>query len=142
MWHLIWPILITVAANTVYNITIKSTPANLNSFASLTVSYLVAAAVSLVLFLCTSPQKNLIAELTQKANWTTLATGVAIVGLEFGVLCIYRAGWKISVGNLIASVSLACMLVLVGLLLYKEVITLRQIVGIGVCLLGLYFLVK
>ena len=75
--------------------------------------------LSAVMFFVTSDNKNLVAELS-KTNWTALALGVAIVGLEFGYVCLYRAGWKISVGTLVANISLACVLLVVGILLYKE----------------------
>ena len=50
MWNLLWPMLIVVCANTVYNISTKSTPADINSFASLTVTYVVAAISSVIFF--------------------------------------------------------------------------------------------
>ena len=141
MWNMLWPILITVSANTLYNICAKSTPSEVNAFASLSVTYLIAAVCSLLLFFATGAQKNLLTELT-KTNWSTFALGISIVGLEFGYICIYRAGWKVSVGNLVASITLACVLVLVGALLYREVITLRQIAGMAVCMAGLALLAK
>ena len=36
-----------------------------------------------------------------------------------------------------ANIALACILVIVGFLIYKEVLSLRQIMGIGVCIAGL-----
>ena len=141
MWNMLWPILVVVAANTIYNISAKSTPANINSFASLSVTYLVAMVCSIIMYFATSEEKNIIQELS-KANWTTYALGVAIVGLEFGFLCIYRAGWKISTANLFTGITLACVLLMVGFLLYKEAISLRQILGMGVCIIGLILLAK
>ena len=108
MWNLLWPMLIVICANTVYNISTKSTPSDINSFASLTVTYTVAAASSLLLFFITAENRDLAAELT-KTNWTAFALGIAIVALEFGFICIYRAGWKISVASLVANISLACI---------------------------------
>ena len=60
------------------------------------------------------------------------------MGLEFGNICLYRAGWKVSVGSLIANITLACVLLAVGLLLYHETVTLRQGLGVLVCLAGIY----
>jgi uncharacterized membrane protein len=71
-----------------------------------------------------------------------LALGIAIVGLEFGYICIYRAGWKIGVASLVANISLACVLLLIGLIVYKEVITLKQLLGMGICAVGLMLIVK
>lgn len=141
MWNMLWPILLVVAANTIYNISAKSTPANINSFASLSATYLIAMIFSVIMYLVTSEKKNLILELS-KANWTTYALGIAIVGLEFGFLCVYRAGWKISIGNLFSSITLACVLLIVGFLLYKEALSLRQILGMGVCAVGLFLIAK
>lgn len=68
MLNMLWPILLVVAANTVYNISAKSTPVNINLFASIT---------------------------------------------------------------------LTCVLLIVGFLLYKEALSLRQILGMVVCAVGL-----
>ncbi len=141
MWNMLWPVLVVVGANTIYNISTKSTPANVNVFASLAMTYVMAALSSVVLFFLTSDSKNLLAELA-KTNWTAYALGIAIIGLEFGYICIYRAGWKIGVASLVANISLACVLLIVGYFFYKEVITLKQLLGMGVCALGLMLIVK
>ena len=138
---MLWPVMVVVGANTIYNISTKSTPANVNAFASLAMTYVMAALSSVVLFFLTSDSKNLLAELA-KTNWTAYALGVAIIGLEFGYICIYRAGWKIGVASLVANISLACVLLVVGYFFYKEVITLKQLLGMGVCALGLILIVK
>ena len=75
-----------------------------------------------------------------KANWTSAVLGIAVLALEFGYICIYRAGWKVSTASVIANIALACVLVFVGMLLYKETITLRQIIGMLVCAAGLYLI--
>jgi len=141
MWNMLWPVLVVVGANTIYNISTKSTPANVNAFASLAITYLIAAVSSVGLFFLTSDSKNILAELT-KINWSTFALGVAIIGLEFGYICIYRVGWKIGVASLVANISLACVLLVVGYFFYKEVITLKQLLGMGVCAIGLMLIVK
>ena len=141
MWNYIWPLLVVVGANTIYNISAKSTPADVNSFASLAISYAIGMVLSLVMFFITSENKNLIAELS-KTNWTALALGVAIVALEFGYVCLYRAGWNISVGTLVANISLACVLLVVGILLYKETVSIKQIIGMVISAIGLFLIVK
>ena len=141
MWNMIWPLLIVVGANTIYNISTKSTPSDVNAFASLATSYFIAMLGSVVMFFLTSDSKNLLVEIS-KTNWSALALGIAIVGLEFGYICIYRAGWKIGVASLVANISLACVLLLVGLCVYKEVITLKQLLGMGICAIGLMLIVK
>jgi len=136
MWSMIWPIALVVGVNVFYHITTKSTPEGVNAFASLTITYLVGAALSAAVFYLMG-NRDLLGELG-KANWTAWVLGVIVVGLEFGSICVYRAGWKISVASLIMNITLACMLLLVGLLLYHETVTLRQGIGILVCLAGIY----
>ena len=138
---MLWPILIVVGSNTIYNICTKSTPQSVNAFASLTFTYLVAAICSAGLFFATAEEKNLLAELT-KTNLSSVALGVCIVGLEFGYICIYRAGWKINTASVVANISLACVLILVGFLLYKESVTPRQLMGLAVCAAGLVLVAK
>ena len=141
MWNMLWPVLLVVAANTVYNICAKSTPEDVNSFASLIITYGIAALCSLVMFFLTSGQKNLAAELG-KTNWTAWVLGAVLVALEFGIIAIYRAGWKVGIGIQVTNIGLAITLVLVGVLLYKEAFTLRQLVGLIVCTVGLVMVAK
>ena len=71
MWNLLWPMLMVVGANTVYNICAKSTPEKLNSFAALTINYGVAAVLSLLLFFVTTGgEKNLIQEIGKEVRRT------------------------------------------------------------------------
>ena len=136
MWNMIWPVLVIVGANTCYHIIAKSTPDGVNAFASFTITYGLSAVLSFVMYYLTG-ERGFVSELG-KTNWTAWALGIAIVGLEFGNICLYRAGWKISVGSLVSNVAVACVLLVVGVLFYQETITLRQGLGILACLLGIY----
>ncbi|MBR3867301.1 MAG: hypothetical protein IKM54_05875, partial [Butyricicoccus sp.] len=118
MWNMIWPVAMVVTANVLYNICTKQTPAAANAFFSLAVTYLVAAVCSLGLYLAGSHDRMAVE--FSRLNWTSAALGVVVVALEFGYICIYRAGWKVSVASLVANISLACVLLVVGLLFYKE----------------------
>lgn len=141
MWYMIWPILLVVGSSTFYNISAKSIPAQANAFASLSITYLVGSILCIILFFVTGNQKNILTEYT-KLNWTSFVLGMSIVGLEFGYINIYRAGWKINTAPLVVNVILVCLLLLIGLLLYKESISFRQIVGIAVCAIGLFLIIK
>lgn len=75
-------------------------------------------------------------------NWTSFGLGLAIVGLEFGYIQVYRAGWNVSIGFLVTNIGLAIVLIFVGLLLYKETISLNQIIEIFLCIAGIIFINK
>ena len=141
MWDMIYPIVIVVAANTVYNICAKSTPTEANAFGSLTVTYIIATLISAIAFLCTTGVKNVQAELS-KINLSAILLGVSIVALEFGYILIYRVGWKISLASLTANISLAVVLLLVGVLFYKDAISGYQVAGALLCSAGLFLLSK
>lgn len=141
MWQMAWPVLVVVGANTLYHTCAKSTPGDISPFASLALTYLIAGAVSFAMFFVTSGQKNILQEMA-KANWATYALSASIVFLEFGYICVYRAGWQVSVASLVCNIAVACILLFVGMLVYQEVITPRQLAGILVCGAGLFLISK
>lgn len=141
VWNYLWPILIVVTANSCYHICAKSMPNGIQPFMALTVTYTTAAIFSLVLFLVTSPNKNFVQEF-HKINWTSIVLGVSILALEFGYIQVYRAGWNVSVGSLVANIALACVLIVVGVFLYKEHISINQMIGIVLCIIGIIFINK
>jgi uncharacterized membrane protein len=141
MLSLFWPILIVVVANTLYNITTKLTPDKVHPFASLSITYLTAALLCILLFFITSENKNIITEI-QKTNWTAAALGFSVVALEFGYIYIYRVGWNVSIGSLVANISLACVLVIIGVFIFKENISFHQILGMIFCTIGLLLVTK
>ena len=136
MWSYIWPLVLIVVSNTIYHITAKQTPGSVNPFLSLTITYLVGAALTFTGYMVTSQGKGMLQSLS-RLNWTSFALGLAIVGLEAGYIYLYRAGWKISVGSLVANAFLAVLLILVGILFYKESLGIKQMIGIALCIVGL-----
>ncbi|MBQ0084021.1 MAG: EamA family transporter [Clostridiales bacterium] len=135
------PIALIVLSNIFYHICSKSSPQNLNPLAALTVTYTVGAVFSAVLFFLTSKGGNLFKEY-KNINWTTFVLGLAIVGLEVGTLYMYKAGWNISTGQLVHSSILAVALLVIGLVFYKESLNLSKIMGIVICMVGLFFINK
>ncbi|MPN18528.1 hypothetical protein SDC9_165888 [bioreactor metagenome] len=73
-------------------------------------------------------------------NWSSFALGLAVVGLEAGSIYMYKAGWNVSSGQLVYSIILAMCLILVGVFAYHESISTTKIIGILVCLIGLYLI--
>lgn len=136
-----WPIIMIVGSNVCYHICAKSIPESINPLASLGITYIISAVSALLLYFITSPVKNLAAEYGS-LNWTAFILGIAIVGLEFGSINMYKVGWNISVGATVASIALAVILLFVGVLLYKETISVQKAAGIALCLIGLILINK
>ena len=139
MFAYIWPIALVVLSNVVYQICAKSVPEGINPFASLTVTYLVGAAASAILFFALGSGGNLLKEYG-KLNWAPVVLGIVIVGLEAGWIYAYKAGWQISTGFIVQSSFLAAVLLLVGYFLYREALTWNKLVGVAICLIGLVFI--
>lgn len=136
MFTYIWPIVLVVVSNVIYQISAKMMPKDLNPFASLTITYLIGAVASGLLFFLTSKGGNLIKEYS-KANWVPFVLGLVIVGLEAGWIYAYKSGWEVSKGFIVQSSFLAVILLVAGFLLFKEPITWNKIVGVIICLIGL-----
>jgi drug/metabolite transporter (DMT)-like permease len=139
MFHYVWPILLIVFSNVIYQICAKSVPEGMNPLASLTITYLVGAAVSLILYYVSNSQANILREYS-KTNWAPFVLGIAIVGLEVGFIYAYKAGWQVSTASIVQSAILAVILLFVGLMLYKETLSWNKVVGILICLIGLLFI--
>lgn len=136
MLSYIWPIALVVLSNTLYQVCAKSVPEGMNPFASLTVTYLIGAVISGVLYFALNRNANLLREI-RMINWASIVLGVVIIGLEVGFIYAFRAGWQISTAQIISSAMVAVLLIFVGWLLYHEAITWNKLLGIAVCIAGL-----
>lgn len=135
------PIFLVIISNTAYQIIAKSTPANVNPLASLAVTYLVGSLLSFVLLIVLN--KNIsITEEFSKLNWTAYALGFAVVGIEVGTIYAYQNGWPVSLLSIVQCSFVTIILIFVGYFLFKERFDLNKILGIVICLIGLYFINK
>ena len=139
MFSYVWPMALVVLSNTAYQICAKSVPGGMNPFASLTVTYLVGALASGLFYVALGDGGNILQEYT-KLNWAPFVLGLVIVGLEVGWIYAYKAGWPVSTAFIFQSAILSGFLLMVGRMLYQEPVTLNKIIGIIICLIGLYFL--
>jgi hypothetical protein len=60
-----------------------------------------------------------------------------VVSLELGFLLVYRAGWQVSVAALYSNVAVGVLLIPIGMLLYRETLTMSQGAGIVFAVVGL-----
>ena len=133
---LMWmPVLLMIVANLAYSITAKVTPSDVDTFASVSLTYLVCIVYALLMFFITSKNKNYFKEI-KKANWTAPVLGACLVCLEVSTILLFRVGWDLSVGLLLAYVLLAIVLVILGRVAYKEKLTTKRLIGIGIALVG------
>ena len=138
---MIWPIALVVFSNIVYQICAKGVPKDMDAMASMTITYLVGAVCSAIMYFVMNKNGNLLQEYA-KMNWAPFCLGVSVVGLEVGFIYAYKNGWAVSTASLVQSAFLAVALIIVGAVLYREAIKANKVIGIVICLIGLYFINK
>ena len=136
MFAYVWPIALVVCCNTLYQVCAKSVPVDMDPFASLTITYLVGAAASFLLYFGLNRSGSLLQEY-RHVNWAPVVLGLVVVALEVGMIFAYKAGWKVSLASTVQGTFVAIALVAVGALFYHEAITFNKLLGIALCLGGL-----
>ena len=132
-------ITLAIASSALYHFVAKSTPSNVNFTVSLLVTYAVAFVVTLVGFFFFPATNGITAEL-KRLNWASIGLAIAVVGIEFGFLLSYRSGWNLGIAAVLATVIASLILVPVAILVFKDKISVINILGILVCLAGLVML--
>ena len=132
-------ITLAICSSALYHFVAKSTPSNVNFTVSLLVTYVIAFIVTLFTFFF-FPAKNGIAAELKQLNWASIGLAVAIVGIEFGFLLTYRAGWNLGIAAVLVNVVASLILVPVAIFVFKDEISWVNILGILICLTGLVML--
>ena len=138
---MVWPIALVIFSNIIYQICAKGVPKDMDAMASMTITYMVGALCSAVMFFVMNKNGNLLHEYA-KMNVAPVFLGISVVGLEVGFIYAYKNGWAVSTASLVQSAFLAVALIIVGAALYHETITANKVIGIVICLIGLYFINK
>jgi uncharacterized membrane protein len=132
---------LAIAATVAYHLVLKLTPAGVNPFLSLMATY---AAVTLLLGLGLAFGAGPFEwrhEL-RALNWTALALAAAIVALDLGFLFLYRTGYDVSLGALVTQSAAALLLLVIGVLVFRERLSIANGVGLALCLAGLWLVNK
>lgn len=136
-----WPLLLVVLSSVGYQVGLKEVAGVGDPMISLMVTYLAASAVSFVIYFFQSLGKESFFRGVLYVNVSAVGLGLAIVGIEVGTLFMYRAGWAVNVAFVVANSLIVAALMLTGFLLYKEKLTLRQLIGVGISLAGILCIV-
>jgi len=139
MFLFYFSIILAIFSSALYHFAAKSTPANVNFAVSLLVTY----GISIVMVLLTFyffPLKDGLAAEFKKLNWASFVLALAVVGIEFGYLLMYRAGWNLGIAAVLATGISSLILVPLAVFIFKDKISWINIGGIFVCLVGLIML--
>jgi drug/metabolite transporter (DMT)-like permease len=139
MFLFYFSITLAICSSALYHFVAKSTPSNVNFTVSLLVTYAVAFMVTLFTFFFFPTTNGVMTELKQ-LNWASIGLAIAIVGIEFGFLLVYRSGWNLGIAAVLTNVMASLILLPVAIFFFKDKISWVNIVGILVCLAGLVML--
>jgi len=132
-------ITLAICSSALYHFVAKSTPSSVNFTVSLLVTYAVAFVVTLIGFFFFPVTGDIKAELA-KLNWASIGLAIAVVGIEYGFLLTYRAGWNLGIAAVLVNVVASLILVPVAIFFFKDGVSWVNILGILVCLAGLVML--
>ena len=130
------PILLMILGTTTYHIAQKSVPTQLNPLFSLTVNYLTAL-VGTVVLIPFYPSRTAGPWTVKGVHWASAAVGISIVAVELSVLLAYRIGWQLSILSTVGNATSALLLIVIGLVFFRERLTAANLTGIILCLVGL-----
>lgn len=128
---------LAIVATVAYHVILKLTPAGANPFLSLMLTY-GAVAFLFAAVLVLAPGEFAWREEMRQLNWTAIALAFAIIGLDLGFILLYRTGFEVSLGALVTQSAAAMLLVGVGVLVFREKLSVAQGVGIVLCIAGLW----
>ena len=135
------PFCLTVTGMVFYHLSQKSIPKEMNPYFVTILAYLVGIVVCAICAFTYSGSRSF-SESLRQSNWAVFILGAAAASIEVGFLLVYRAGWKISVAAVATNVVLTAMLVPIGLVFFKEQLSLRNILGLIFCVLGLVLVMR
>lgn len=134
--QLIW-LSLAIASTVAYHVVLKLTPAGANPLLSLMATY-GSVAVLFAAVLAFAPGEFAWRDEVRHINWTALALAVAIIGLDLGFILLYRSGFEVSLGALVTQTAAAMLLVGIGVLVFREQLSVANGVGVVMSLAGLW----
>ena len=135
------PLLLTISGGLLYHVGIKSVSTSANPFLAL---FVPAAVLTVVYAVCalTISVDGASATAARGSGWGILAVGVGAVLIELGFLWAYRQGWELSRAALTTTVSVTLLLAASGLILFREQLSLRYVLGVVCCIAGLVLITR
>lgn len=136
-----WPIGLIVFCSTAYQVGVKEISTGIHPLTALVLTYLSASFASFILYFFLAPQGENRKKEIFSWNSSALGLGFSIVGIELGVVYMYRAGWTVQTSFILTNSLIVAALMAAGALFYKEKLKLRQLAGVVLTLAGIVCIV-
>lgn len=132
-----WPIGLIVFCSTAYQVGVKEISTGIHPLTALVLTYLSASFASFILYFFLAPQGENRKKEIFSWNPSALGLGFSIVGIELGVVYMYRVGWTVQTSFILTNSLIVAALMVTGALFYKEKLKLRQLAGAALTLAGI-----
>lgn len=133
---LVW-LSIAIIASVSYHLVLKVTPSAANPFLTLAATYLIGAVAFLACYTLT-PDAPAVRDGLRTLNWTALGLAVAVVGIDIAFLMLYRSGFEVALGQNVTQSATALILLLTGVVFFREKLSGANLAGIAMCVAGLW----
>jgi drug/metabolite transporter (DMT)-like permease len=130
------PILIVLGL-VIYQVSQKSTDQNANPFIVIIMAYLIGITACVAGYFLIPRQDADIVPMMRTVGWSALGIGLGAAAIEIGFMLAYRAGWNLSLLPVSVNVCGAVLLILIGLIAFRETLSIEKIVGVLLCIGGL-----
>jgi uncharacterized membrane protein len=130
------PIALTIGGSLLYHFSQKSIPKTVNPLFALTLAYIISMIVCVICAFVYSDDKSLL-HTVRESNWAVIGVGIGAAAIEVGFLLAYRVGWNISVAALTTSTAVTILLIPIGIVMFKENLSVWNVLGIAFCVVGL-----
>ncbi len=136
--QLVW-LSVAISATVAYHLVLKLTPGTANPLLSLLVTYcLVSLLFGGALLVGPGAAGFEWRQEVRHINWTACALAGAIVALDLGFMYLYRSAFPLSLAALVTQSAAALALLAIGVLVFREKLSLANGAGLVLCLAGLW----
>jgi uncharacterized membrane protein len=134
-WRIISLPLIVIGV-LLYHLSQKSIPKYINPLVAFATAYGIAFIICAAILFARGEIKTGV-ELIRNRAWLPIVfLGLSLIPVELGFLYAYRTGWKISTTSITTGPFISISLALIGTLWYKEELSVTNIIGIALCVVG------
>ncbi len=133
------PILLTVAGSVLYHVAQRTMPKTASPFAPLAAAFATALLLCVLVLLAARQAPLRVSHFVSRSS---IALGVSVVMIETGFLLSYRLGWPLNRASVTSNVTVALLLIPVGVAGFQEQVSLRVALGVVLCVAGLALLVR
>lgn len=128
---------LAIGSTVAYHLFAKLVPAGASPVATLMSAYLFGMLLCAGILALTPAEAGFRGHFAQ-VNWTAPAIGATILLIDLAFILLYRSGFPVAFGALVTQVAAALVLLGLGLLFFRDRVTLANMVGVAFCLLGLW----